>query len=330
MNNKNLLSGVGYAFLTVGIGVAAYLWYKKEKKALETEKEAIDEELENLGVSGERLREEVTPEDDQNLVKCLYTGIAFNPNWDISTIDIDNCLESPNLIHIGQHEKKNSRKLFQELDILLEIPEYPRNKSFHSPKIADYIRSFKSEADILWERFAKFSDKPFTRLVGYLELSGEIGGEETIRYVEIPSEIYQDYIEKAESHNVGLSMFYEDSFGGKLSKESKEKMSSWISENDIDGEFDNIPKPWVILMYRITFPIQNQFSKYGINFKSALEILHHLTYSGDFSVRKKGDTHSEEVVYENIIFHPSKDDGWYDMSKCYTLDKSNHVCIDEL
>ena len=121
---KNSMKILSTLALLAGAGYLLYRGYKKELKKLEKEENIEKEKLDQLGVSKEKIEEEMVP-GDNNLVKALYTGIEFSDKWDIDYVDIDGCLENENVIHVGISDTPNGKQ--QDLAFMLEIPEIGGN-----------------------------------------------------------------------------------------------------------------------------------------------------------------------------------------------------------
>lgn len=301
------LTKISCAVVTSALAFVAYKSYKNWKKRKEREEEVESkrkEELDSMGVSVEKLDKEIDiDEDENNLVKGLYVGVRFNPEWDLDIIDVDTCLEKSNIIHLMQFNKGH-------LSFVFEIPEIKNN----TPKIGDYITKFSSTANKLWEDIVKYSPKPKTSLLGYFIVSyKEKDSDETkYGYLRIPESLYSPF---ADDKHDGLTEYIH-----RLRTGQEQKSTVLDGVNFGDTGVVEMKAIDVQLFFQIEFPIQTKNS-YGINLMSGMKCLRYLTEN----VTVKGKN-GREVEYRNIFFHaPNPIDKEWDFMYYYDTDSNNNV-----
>lgn len=313
---------LGGALLAIGAAVVYRYWFKQEQKKLETEQKENDQELEDLGVPVEKLREQIDPdEDSSNMTKMLATGTMFNPNWSDEVVDPDEALDrAGNIILITQKTRVHTDRYGikhedQDLVFCFDIPNY-MNGSYRDCKVGDFVVAFKEAAEHIWNTYAKFSRRPKCQLVGVWAFTYDDprdNGDPITELVEIddPS-IYEEF---ATEYNDGLASFYEAVNKKALPKTVEDKLNAWVSEK---GYFDkpNLETSSFDLMYQISFNIQNE-TGIGINLKQALEALRYLTE--EFTVKKRGyNASKKEIQYDSVIFcAPSEITGEHDLTWYY-------------
>ena len=322
---KNSMKILGTLALLAGAGYLLYRGYKKELKKLEKEENIEKEKLDQLGISKEKIEEEMVP-GDNNLVKALYTGIEFSDKWDIDYVDIDGCLENENVIHVGISDTPNGKQ--QDFAFMLEIPEIDEG-NYKSPKIRDYISKFSEAAKHLWYDIVNMSDRnsagrrPITRLVGYFVVSYKKEGEteERFKFVKIPEDLHKPY---AHGEHDGLTEYVAALRGG---KEKFGKVD--IELVDEDGDPIKMAKAIdVQLFFKIIIPIQRNdigCNRPGINLETGLKCLKHLTEIE--IVKDIDDTGKYSVTYDHIMFHAQDEKtGKWSLFKYYTttIDKETN------
>lgn len=319
---KNSVKILGALALLAGAGYLLYKGYRKEMKKLEEEEKEEKEHLDKLGIKKEKIEEEMTPEDN-NLVKAMYTGVRFSEKWDIDYVNVDDCLDNQNVIHVGISDTPNGKQ--QDLVFMMEIPEIDEG-NYKAPKIRDYISKFSEASKILWYDIVKMSERgsgrrPITKLEGYFVISyfkdGDI--EEKFKFVKIPEELHRQY---AHGEHDGLTEYVAALRSG------KEKFGPVnIEMVDDDGDPIKLGKAIdVQLFFKIIIPIQQSDSSYrpGINLETGLLCLKELT---EIEIVKDIDeTGKYGVIYDHIMFH-AKDEktGKWSLFKYYTtkLDETN-------
>lgn len=295
-----LLFGLAIA----GVALLAYKAFKKECKKLRDAEKEETEELEALGVSQEKLQNDMIPEeDDNNLVKRLFHSVKFNSQWDEDLLDVKGFLENENVIHVRQSDTSDT------LDFLIEIPEVSLDdENKRSPKIGEYITSCSAAKIKMWKDIVG-EDKcpePYSELEGYFVVAYELepGGEEQNRIVKIPRRLYQEYA--TEKHN-GLTEYIKLVRSGvvKQKLDPRDVFSRYEYEGDEEVNVYNVRAIHVQTMYRISFHIRRidglGRKTPGIDLPRALKCLRYLV--DEFSVTRGMIT----KTYDHIIFHSPGD-----------------------
>lgn len=328
---KKSLKIFGVLALLAGTGYVLYKKYKQEMKKLEKEEKEENEKLEQLGVSKEKIEEEMVP-GDNNLVKALYTGVEFNSKWDLDFIDIDGCLKNENVIHVGISDTPNGK---QDLAFLLEIPAFNEG-NYKAPKIKDFISNFSSAANHLWYDIVKVAPResgrrPITRLEGYFVIAYRKpnDSEEYFKFIKIPEELYRPY---AHGKHDGLVEYVSALRSG------REKFGEVDCMGMVDDDGNPITKAKAIdvqLFFKIAFPIQTNTEdgpRRGINLETGLQCLEYLVNKVEI-LGESGDD-KDRVTYDHIMFHAQdeKTEEW-SLFKYYTVktdkDGNRRVIIDE-
>lgn len=319
--DKQRKKTVGLCLLAlVGVGIASW-WYKKEAKKLKEQQQAIDDELDELGVSSEKLRDEISPDESDNLVKQLFIGTTFNSGWDSSFVDPEEALNSNTLIHVTQSpffDKKGNHG--QNLNFLIEIPNYT-NGSYGAAKIADYIKAFKSAADYMWSSIVRFTNKPRQHLVGFIAVEydnrnkhEEDDDDKITEILRLEPVVYERY---ADGEHDGLSKFYESIKTKGLSEDDEKSLEAWLRSSDTVMENMAVKDVW--LGYEISFRIQTVNMGLGINFKTALECLKWMTEEMVVTREARFGGKSVEMRYENIMFHAPDQTGEWNLTYYYNV-----------
>jgi hypothetical protein len=321
--DKKIINGGIIAIAALGIAVVYRKWFKTIKKQIETEENERNAELEQLGVSPEKLEQEVDPvEDGNDMVKALAVGTMFNPNWDYDIVDPELALNADHIISVTQEIFKGSKGENTDLVFYFDIPNY-LSGGYKSPKIGDYIKGFKEAIEHAWTNIVRYCPKPKGKLIGMVSVTytdPEDPEEEVSERVEINDpKIYE---ELADEYHDGLAAFYEGVVNKCLPESVNDKFSDWVDSKWDREKLENFTINEVQLVYRASFKMQDR-NGIGINYKTALETLKYFT--DELSISRKG---SAEVKYENVLFcAPSKKTGVHELTSFYYRADDNSIKV---
>ena len=274
-------------------------WYKSIEKKLDQERDAINQDLEDLGVPAEKLREEMEMDDEGDIVKALAFGTRFNTNWVMDVINSDKALESSIKISVTQETfvGRNNRES-KDLVFYFDIPDYTKN--FRTPRPENYAGTLRDAMNHVGNTFAKFCPKPKGRLIGlisvyYIDPEGE---EQTDRVEITDHTIYEELAD--EYHEDGLVPFYEGIAKKTLPKSVLTKLEEWVyNENSAWSGMRNVKVRKIELAYRMSFKILDQ-SGFGISLCGALEAL---KYFINLKIKKNRYSRESDIKeYRNILF----------------------------
>jgi hypothetical protein len=343
--NKNTFVSVGkYALLGIGV---ALLWkfvqnsYKKELKGLSEKKEKEDKDIESLGVSPERMRDQVYDcerEVDRNMVKAIYVGMEakVEKNSDYSEmIDLDRVLSSQAIVHVT--EERGGYKGMKYLIFLFEIPDSALEKkgNFTVPRIGDYYVSLRELKDHLCSREVVYFKEPIGKMTAYLAYSykdPKEGDGNVTTTVEIPRSIWSRW----EDEHDGLVEFYEDVRKNGLNAIKKkgilDEFQDFLTNDFLAKNPDSDPSEFAIhyedfiLAFKIGFREARTEEENGITVKTALDCIRHI--SEDFEVIRKGSDKGG-VKYDRFLFHAPNENGIFDsLTRYYTTGKGGKIIFD--
>ena len=308
---------IGGSLLALAAGYAAYRWFKREEKKLDQERKAQDQELKDLGVPTDKLRELIDPvEDENNLTKMLATSTMFSPEWDEDIIDPDRALErNGNMIYVTQEVFKNPKgRVSDDLVFYFDIPNYLHG-SYKDCKIGDYIRAFKDAANHIWCEYAKFSPAPRCKLVGFLAvtyLDPRNEDDDVTEMIELDDPSV--YEELSDGSHDGLVAFYEGTLNKGLPESVSDKFNAWFAKKGYADKAE-LSTQVFDLMFKVSFKLQDQ-NGIGINLKQALQALKYLTE--EFTVEKQYNKFGKGVPYDSVLFcAPSEITGEHDLTWYY-------------
>lgn len=315
--DKKIKGGIIIAAATLA-GLYIYRQYQKMKKELENEKEANERELESIGVSVQKLKEEVdSVEDDGNMVKALAVGTMFNADWDEDLVNTDLAVKSEAKISITQEVFGKGNSKSTDLVFYFDIPDYTEG-GYKSPRIGDYIKTIGDAAKHAQQNIIIYCPRPRARLIGVVGVV--YNDPDDPEYVLSDRAEITDpniYAELADEYHDGLTAFYEGFVNKTLPDSVSDKLQEWVDKK-WKGR-DELEIEEVKLVYRVSFPFQDQ-NGVGINYKTALETLKYFT--DELEVTKKFGG-GESVKYENVLFYaPDKGLSWY-----YYVNENNKIDI---
>ena len=340
-NSKStLLSAVGILSALVGIGIWAWRTYKKEEKRIVSAQEAADKEIKDLGVSPEKMKEEVTEheeESERNFVKALYAVVTspesgLNENYfDLSEI----CDEEKKLLHVMEDIMSGNRCL--------------------KFLIKDVISACKDSGKYVMAQILKRSvneDPAWSKMVAVMEYSYAIEGSETrkIQLLEIPNWILKKIYDEDDSEKKNKAVrLYEDWSDPKKIAKIQEKVGSdfdlviqrdAIRKAEAEGDeiiVDSIKGRSVELMYSLGFKEEELFGDQKnnclITLTQANEIIEY--FVNDFEIKRVGkkDDNPAAVLDEfsigGVMFHAPNKCGRFDsMARFYDTNSKGKIYID--
>ena len=357
-NSKStLLSAVGILSAIAGIGIWAWRTYKKEEKRIVDAQEAADKEIKDLGVSPEKMKEEVTEheeESERNFVKALYAVVTspesgLNESYfNLSEI----CDEEKKLLHVMEDIMSGNRCL----KLLIEVPEYTNNLgNYNKLRIKDIISACKDSGKYVMAQILKRSvneDPAWSKMVAVMEYSYAIEGSETrkIQLLEIPNWILKKIYDEDDSEKKNKAVrLYEDWSDPKKIAKIQEKVGpdfDLVIQRDAtrkaeaEGDeiiIDSIKGRSVELMYSLGFKEEELFGDQKnnclITLTQANEIIEY--FVNDFEIKRIGkkDDNPAAVLDEfsigGVMFHAPNKSGRFDsMARFYDTDSKGKIYID--
>ena len=359
-DSKSKLFKVIFGLVAAGVGaVLAYRAVKKEEKRLIKAEEAANKEIQELGVSPEKMKEEVTEheeESERNFVKALYAVVSSeNSGVDESFINLSEvCTEDAKLLHIMEDVMSGNRCL----KLLIEVPEYTNNVgNFNKLRIKDIISACKDSGKYVMSQIlgrSKDEDPAWSKMVAVMEYSYAVVGSDTrrVQLLEVPNwilkKVYDDTSDSDNKKNRAVRL-YEDWSDPEKLKKLQEKVGNDFDQviqkdaqrkSEAEGEtliLDSIKGRCVELMYSLGFQEEDLFGKESdrcmITLAQANEIVEY--YVNDFTIRrigKKDDNPAailDEFVVGGVIFHAPNKSGRFDsMARFYDTAKNGKIFID--
>ena len=318
--------------LVLGAAVVAFFayknWSKKIKKQIEEQEEKENKELESLGVSTEKLNEEMDPYGDKNnMVKALAVGCFFNPEIDYDIIDVEKALGSTRLISVSQENFMFRGAETTDLVYYFDIPNYLKG-GYTAPRLGDYCSTIKEAAEKAWSDIVRFCPKPRCRLTGMITVSYDNPEDPELRTsekVEIDDPTIYEELKSDFGHDgFGLGKLYEGVVNKDLPESVNEKLTDWVNKK-WNRELNNFKIIEIQLVYRVSFATQNK-SGIGINIKTALETLRYFTEEMEIKRGGRGNA----VKYENVLFcapSPRYSDR-FDLTHYYYVNEDNKIDVD--
>lgn len=290
--------GVGGGAILAGF---CYRQYKKElakikteEKKIEQQEDALKVEAEKIGINKEKFDKELSK--DGCFLKAIYTGLRFNPRFDIDLFDLDNGYGSDFAIAINLGAKDGQTELQCRMK---------RSNNYNDPNVADYIRclcdklrTFREEKN--WNFWMNKS------LVVYLRFTDNVTG--LVHEKAIPQGVFNAW---ADEKHTGESSFYEDFCNGSV--DAKQAVAQWLESKGFTDIYDTV----MSLAYTITIE-----DKIGIN--PVLDLIETLL---DVEISRNG--RGSVYRYSNIIVYAPDSEGVVSVETCYDTNESNEVIVTE-
>ena len=302
---------------------------KKVKKQIEEQEKKENEELETLGISTDKLSEEIDPYDDKNnMVKTLATSCFFNPEVDYDIIDPEKALDSDRLISVSQENFMFRGTETTDLVYYFDIPNYLKG-GYSAPRLGDYCTAIKEAAEKAWSDIVRFCPKPRCRLTGMIVVSYDDPKDpedRTSEKIEIDDPtIYEELKSEFGHDGFGLGKFYEELTKGTLPDSVNLKLSEWVHKKWNTEELKNFTIAEVLLVYRVSFSMQDK-AGIGINIKTAFQTLK--MFTEELEIKRAG--RGNAVKYENVLFcapsHRYTDR--FDLTHYYYVNEDNKLSVD--
>lgn len=361
-NSKSTLFKWLLGLITVvGGGIWAFRTYKKEEKRLVKAQEEADKEVQDLGVSPEKMKEEVTEheeESERNFVKALYAVVSSeNSGIDRSFIDLNEiCSGDAKILHVMEDIMSGNRCL----KLLIEVPEYTNNTgNFNKLRIKDIISACKDSGRYIMSQIlgrSKSEDPAWSKMVAVMEYSYAIEGSDArkIQLLEVPNWILKKLYDDEENKKNRAVMLFEDwgdpeklknvqekvgdDFQQAIEKDAKEKSEA---EGDIIIP-GSIAGRRVELMYSLGLQEENIFGKEGerciMTLAQANEIVEY--FVNNFAIKRMGkkfipgspvpvDDVLDEFSVGGVMFHAPNKSGRFDsMARFYDTSENGKIFID--
>lgn len=287
----------------VGLGILGYLVsreYKKSIKRQEQQDEQVREKLTEAGIDPDRYEKELESSEDNSIVKALY--MSLDTEVDVDVINIQNCIDNDNVIHLRQFDEDGKDKT---LDILFEIPESMSERgNFSVPKIVDYINTFMKKKSELEKQLLQ---QVRTGLEGYFVVSYiNEEGHKIIGTTRIPKEMHLPF---ASGKNDGLTSYIDHL----RSNGMKVDLSRFETVGGTNVE---------ILDVKLLFKLS--INRELTDLSTLRNILKDLI---DFEVVRPGSNNNVKTVYEYIMFNAYGPAGNWSLLHYYTHEKGNGVVI---
>lgn len=360
MKTSNVIVGIVLAGAAVLVGKYIYKNFRSEKKKLAEEKETAKAELESIGLDVEKYEEEIDETlDENNLVKKLYHGIRFNPNWNLEVVEgsveepIHYC-ENPIYIMQSKYGVDNFLDIHFEIPKIIEnIPEEISNGRGGSrqkkmtnlnPQISDFISSINDKVNQITEEL-KFVDYPYKELVATAILSYISQDEEGNQYeeqiaLEIAPKLYEGW---AEDPKRSLTAFVQDWKNDEPSAISR--MNEKLAEFETSAGIQDAVVEDLILTYKVKFKIADlnvigKSDNFGLDLRMGLQALRMITddlkiysryHEGDTESIAESKIRASKILrYNRIIFcAPDSNGNWW-MNLNYVTDRLGHIKVSHL
>lgn len=293
----------------LGIGLLGFLVsknYKKEVKKLENKDAEEKKNLAKVGIDKERFDKEMIPGiDDNNLVKALY--LSVDSEWDEDVINIQNCIDNENVIHLGQSDAENT------FNMSFEIPAEVKG-DFNSPTTIDFLRELGKAKRELEEKLTKeynFNYRIFTGLEGYFIVKFKnIEGHNMQGVLRVSEELYRPYA--TEKHD-GFVEFVNNFREKGLKAEDLVKSDSYDLINVIDLEILDIK-----VLYRMS--VKRQF----VNIQILKDMIKYLMDNIEVK-RGKGS----KVTYDYVMFNTLGPAGNWSLLHYYEFLKGKGIVVSD-
>lgn len=317
---KGLKIAGGILAALLGAGGLYYL-YRKEVKRLEAADEQARKDVEENGISFEKLQTEVTVNDEDegnDFIKSVATGLFFNKNVPYDLINVDKALgkDADAVIHIIENSFNQRRCL----DFLFELPNYVngRYSGPRSPQLRDYIRTIRENAEMVNNDIVK-GPQPVVKPELYVsviyidsdEKSLDNGEDCESSYFRIPSEFYAEYA--TEKHD-GLNDFYGYAVENNLV--GKGELKKLIEKSDLaiipisENRYRIVD---INVMVKVSWRIAESGGGAGITFLTASRAITKFADEMEVVNGNRSNRSGSGVMFEHILVHPhteiQEDDG---------------------
>ena len=324
--DKKFIKGGLILAATLGTLYVYNRYAKKIKKQIEEQERQENEELETLGISTDKLSEEIDPYDDKNnMVKALAASCFFNPEVDYDIIDVEKALEANRLISVSQENFMFRGTETTDLVYYFDIPNYLKG-GYSAPRLGDYCVAIKEAADKAWSDIVRFCPKPRCRLVGMIVVSYDDPEDpeyRTSEKIEIDDPTIYEELKSDFGHDgFGLGKLYEGAVNQNLPESVKSKLSDWINKKWNTEKLGDFEVVEIQLVYRVSFVMQDK-NGIGINIKTAFQTLK--MFTEELEIKRGG--RGNAVKYENVLFcaPSSRYSDRFDLTHYYYVNEDNKI-----
>jgi len=325
--DKKLIKGGLFVLATLGTLFVYNRFSKKIRKQIEEQEKQENEELETLGISTDKLNEEIDPyEDKNNMVKALATSCFFNPEVDYDIVDISKALNASRLISVSQENFMFRGTETTDLVYYFDIPNYLKG-GYSKPRLGDYCVAIKEAADKAWSEIVRFCPKPRCRLTGMIVVSYDDPEDpeyRTSEKIEIDDPTIYEELNSDFGHD-GLGKLYEGVVNKNLPDSVNNKLYEWVHKKWDTEKLGDFKIVEIQLVYRVSFVMQDK-NGIGINIKTAFQTLKMFTEELEIKRAGKGNA----VKYENVLFcaPSSRYSDRFDLTHYYYVNEDNKIDID--
>ena len=251
---KKSLKIAGGLFLTAGIVGLIYRYYKREYGKLRAQESSARKEVEEAGISFDKLQDEVTTKDDlegNTFIKSIATAMFFNNTVPLDYLDLDAAFTGDDgpggLIHIME-SSFNQRRC---LDFLFELPNYVKGyfSGINRPRINEYIKTIKSLSEMVNDEIVK-GPRPLCKPELYVGVRYILDDNQSLdkdndcesSYFLIPQPVYADYADddavEREPHKAAFLDQVNHPFAGHAAHEERGDEADDAGEDaDVAGLF---------------------------------------------------------------------------------------------
>jgi hypothetical protein len=270
----------------------------------EAESQAEDDEIyKKIKIDRKKYCDNV--QNDSDFLKKIYSGMRFNPRFDIDVFDVVDAYNSDFTIAITEGEEEGTTDIQCRL---VNVTKTDKN----SPKVPDYIRCIKNatmDVSNTWNRKLIKNQKLFV----YFKYTNSETGKDA--EVIVPSAVYEEWAKKSKGGHGGEVEFLSDFTRGDIS--AKRTLTSWLETNkNVHGIVPG--STYMYLAFTTTV-----FNNGGI--APVLDIVEKVLATD--ITRNNGNSYHYDYV---LVYAPNKE-GVIDFTHFYDVDdEENKVIILEL
>lgn len=323
--DKKLIKGGLVLAAALGTLYVYNRYAKKIKKQIEEQERQENEELETLGISTDKLSEEIDPYDDKNnMVKALAASCFFNPEVDYDIIDVEKALDASRLISVSQENFMFRGTETTDLVYYFDIPNYLKG-GYSAPRLGDYCTAIKEAAEKAWSEIVRFCPKPRCRLAGFIVVSYDDPEDpeyRTSEKLEIDDPTIYEELKSDFGHDgFGLGKLYEGIINKSLPDSVNTKLTEWVNKK-WNKELPGFEIVEIQLVYRVSFVMQGK-DGIGINIKTAFQTLK--MFTEELEIKRAG--RGNAVKYENVLFcaPSSRYTDRFDLTHYYYVNEDNKI-----
>lgn len=311
---KKVLKIVGGVTLTAAIAGLLYRYYKKEFDKLRVQEENARNEVEQAGMSFDKLQEEVTVDDDAEgnaFIKSIATSLFFNRDVPVDFLNLDDALTGKDdvggIIHIMEQPFNNRRYL----DFLFELPNFVKGpySGINRPRINEYIKTIKNMSEMVNDEIVK-GPTPLCKPELYVGVRYIWRDDQNLEkdaessYFLIPQQIYAAY---ADERHDGLNSFYTEVITNDLI-DTEEFKANLVKNDVINISPEHFEITDLRVMIKVSFRIATPGpgSGAGITFLQVPQAA--CRFAEELKVTSAKGNYGKAVHFEHIMVHPRLED----------------------